>query len=24
VLGYKPSVNLEDGLRKTLDWCRTQ
>jgi nucleoside-diphosphate-sugar epimerase len=22
LLGYSPSVNLEEGLRKTLDWCR--
>jgi UDP-glucose 4-epimerase len=24
LLGYVPLVGLEDGLRKTLDWCRTQ
>jgi UDP-glucose 4-epimerase len=24
LLGYVPVVGLEDGLRKTLDWCRTQ
>jgi len=24
VLGYEPSVKLEDGLRKTLDWFRDQ
>ena len=23
LLGYAPTVNLEDGLRKTLDWART-
>jgi UDP-glucose 4-epimerase len=23
LLGYEPSVGLEDGLRRTLDWCRT-
>jgi nucleoside-diphosphate-sugar epimerase len=23
VLGYTPLVGLEDGLRRTLDWCRT-
>ena len=22
LLGYAPFVNLEDGLRKTLEWCR--
>jgi nucleoside-diphosphate-sugar epimerase len=22
LLGYQPSVGLEDGLRRTLDWCR--
>src|ERR1700688_4592953 len=21
-LGYKPKVNFEDGLRRTVDWCR--
>ena len=24
LLGYAPSVNLEDGLRQTLDWCRAE
>jgi nucleoside-diphosphate-sugar epimerase len=24
LLGYTPSVSFEDGLRHTLDWCRTQ
>jgi nucleoside-diphosphate-sugar epimerase len=23
LLGYEPTVSLEDGLRHTLDWCRT-
>jgi nucleoside-diphosphate-sugar epimerase len=23
LLGYAPSVLLEEGLKKTLDWCRT-
>jgi UDP-glucose 4-epimerase len=23
-LGYKPSVNFEDGLRRTVDWYRSQ
>jgi UDP-N-acetylglucosamine/UDP-N-acetyl-alpha-D-glucosaminouronate 4-epimerase len=23
LLGYEPSVSLEEGLRRTLDWCRT-
>jgi nucleoside-diphosphate-sugar epimerase len=23
LLGYAPLVNLEEGLRRTLDWCRT-
>jgi len=23
LLGYRPSVSLEEGLRKTLAWCRT-
>jgi len=22
LLGYEPTVSLEDGLRHTLDWCR--
>jgi UDP-glucose 4-epimerase len=22
LLGYAPTVSLEDGLRKTIDWCR--
>jgi UDP-glucose 4-epimerase len=24
LLGYTPIVGLEDGLRHTLEWCRTQ
>ena len=24
LLGYTPSVSLEEGLRHTLDWCRTE
>jgi UDP-N-acetylglucosamine 4-epimerase len=24
LLGYEPHVQLEEGLRRTLDWCRTQ
>jgi nucleoside-diphosphate-sugar epimerase len=24
LLGYTPLVDLEEGLRRTLDWCRTQ
>ncbi len=24
LLGYVPSVSFEEGLRHTLDWCRTQ
>jgi UDP-glucose 4-epimerase len=24
LLGYSPRVGLEEGLRKTLDWCRGQ
>jgi UDP-glucose 4-epimerase len=24
LLGYEPLVGLEDGLRKTLEWCRTE
>jgi nucleoside-diphosphate-sugar epimerase len=23
ILGYKPTVALEEGLRRTLDWCRS-
>jgi len=23
-LGYKPHVNFEEGLRRTIDWYRTQ
>jgi nucleoside-diphosphate-sugar epimerase len=23
LLGYEPAVSLEDGLERTLDWCRT-
>jgi len=23
ILGYEPAVSLEDGLARTLDWCRT-
>ena len=23
LLGYEPSVSLEEGLRRTLEWCRT-
>ncbi len=23
LLGYEPTVSLADGLRHTLDWCRT-
>ena len=22
LLGYTPTVDLEEGLRSTLDWCR--
>jgi nucleoside-diphosphate-sugar epimerase len=22
LLGYEPIVQLEEGLRRTLDWCR--
>jgi nucleoside-diphosphate-sugar epimerase len=22
-LGYKPKVNFEDGLRRTVDWYRS-
>jgi nucleoside-diphosphate-sugar epimerase len=24
LLGYTPSVSLEDGLRRTLEWCRAE
>ena len=24
LLGYAPNVDLEDGLRRTLDWCRRE
>jgi UDP-N-acetylglucosamine/UDP-N-acetyl-alpha-D-glucosaminouronate 4-epimerase len=24
ILGYAPIVDLEEGLRRTLDWCRTE
>ncbi|MEO8260634.1 MAG: SDR family oxidoreductase [Acidobacteriota bacterium] len=24
LLGYRPTVALEDGLRQTLDWCRSE
>src|SRR5206468_1310771 len=24
LLGYRPIVTLEEGLRQTLDWCRTE
>jgi len=24
LLGYTPSVSLEEGLRHTLDWCRSE
>jgi UDP-N-acetylglucosamine/UDP-N-acetyl-alpha-D-glucosaminouronate 4-epimerase len=24
LLGYAPSVSLEEGLRRTLDWCQTE
>jgi nucleoside-diphosphate-sugar epimerase len=24
LLGYTPSVSLEEGLRHTIDWCRTE
>jgi len=24
LLGYEPKVGLEEGLRKTLDWCRAE
>jgi nucleoside-diphosphate-sugar epimerase len=23
-LGYKPQVNFEEGLRRTIDWYRAQ
>jgi len=24
LLGYTPSVELEEGLRHTLEWCRAE
>jgi UDP-N-acetylglucosamine/UDP-N-acetyl-alpha-D-glucosaminouronate 4-epimerase len=24
LLGYRPIVTLEEGLKHTLDWCRTE
>lgn len=24
LLGYEPTIALEEGLRRTLDWCRTE
>jgi len=24
LLGYKPTVSFEEGLRQTLDWCRSE
>jgi nucleoside-diphosphate-sugar epimerase len=24
LLGYKPTVSLDEGLRRTLEWCRTE
>jgi nucleoside-diphosphate-sugar epimerase len=24
LLGYTPIVSLEEGLRNTLDWCRSE
>jgi len=24
LLGYAPTVSFEEGLKRTLDWCRTQ
>ena len=24
LLGYTPTVALEEGLRRTLEWCRTE
>jgi UDP-glucose 4-epimerase len=24
LLGYKPTVSLEEGLRRTLEWCRSE
>jgi nucleoside-diphosphate-sugar epimerase len=22
VLGWEPKIEVEDGLRRTIDWCR--
>jgi nucleoside-diphosphate-sugar epimerase len=24
LLGYEPTVSLEEGLKKTLEWCRSE
>jgi UDP-N-acetylglucosamine 4-epimerase len=24
IVGYAPTVMLEEGLRRTLDWCRSE
>ena len=24
LLGYTPTVGFEEGLRRTLDWCRAE
>ena len=24
ILGYEPIVGLEEGLRRTMDWCRIE
>jgi len=24
LLGFEPIVQLEEGLRRTLDWCRAE